>query len=538
MIVSTRLRTLVESAVGQVGEGVIAFLLVPIFVAWLGDESWGLVALIPLVNGLLAVAGFPLATAVNREISRLALTRESDAAHAGLAADESRRVLRVIEGAFLLVAGAGATLVWIAAPWIVERWLSPVELSQSTCVTALRIIGVYAAILLIRSAHIGALYGLQRVGTANTLTLSTAAATGLAGLLAAGPLRPRDPDDVVIAFLAAQCAVHALGALVIALLAWRSMPRSESPVVGLAAAGGVEDGRAPTPSSVARVRADERAAALAPSLATWRRLWPFVRGAVIVALAGGVLSQLDRLVVSRLLTLDDYGRYSLAAMLATGVALLVRAVNMASFPDLSRAFATGRRAEHTAALHRWTRAAGIVAVPAAVTMAIFPRESLATWLGPGQVDDGMAQILVALAIGWGFNGLAAPAFSAALAAGWTRFAAIQNAIALCVMPLAMVLFVPRLGPLGAALAWTTINLVYVLATIPMLLFPRLIPGGAVTWLARGVLPALLAATVVAAALRMVIPHATDRLESAGVIIVVAIATTIASTAAARLVRYP
>ncbi len=508
MLLSRRLRSLLATAIGQVGEGVLAFLCVPIFVAWLGKESWGLVALLPVVSGLLAVAGFPLATAVNRELSRLAT--------AGSPGAESRRVLRVVEALFLLVAAAGAAAIWIAAPWIVRHWLSVVDLSDETCIVGIRVIGIAAAVLLVRSAHLGALYGLQRIATANALTLGTALAVSAAGLLAAGPWRSQDPGRTVVWFLGAQCVLQAVGAVVVAVVAWRSMP-----------AGGAlsRDGEA-SPERGALASADAPSASgpsSAAIAATWRRLWPFIRGTIVVAAAGGVLSQLDRLVVSRLLPLDEFGRYSIAAMLAGGVALLVRAVNMASFPDLSRAFAGSDAALHALALRRWTRAAGLVAIPAAATMAAVPRESLTTWLGAARVDQGMSAVLAALAVGWGFNGLAAPAFSAALAAGWTRFAAIQNMVALALMPLVMVVLVPRLGPLGAALAWTALNIVYVLWSIPALFFPRLLPGEARRWLGGAVLPPLIGAGGGAALTALALPEASGRLECAAVTAAVACA---------------
>lgn len=469
---SHRVRNLVATTAGQVGEGLLAFLFVPLFLRRLGDEAWGLAALVPLANGVLMVVGFPLTTAINRELSRLAAL--------GASIEMRRRTLAAVQAAFLVLAAAVAAAIWFAAPWIAEQWLRPETLAIDSCVTAVRLVGVYVAVLLLRSAYLGALYGLDRQVQANMVALGAAIAVTAAGLWVVRDAEPANAARTIVRFLAVQCALHAAGTLIAAVLAWRAVARE--------AAGD----RAPGP-------------ALGDASA-WQRLLPFVRGMLLVAVATAVVTQVDKLVASRLLTLGDYGLYAAAATLGSGIGLLVRSVNMASFPDLSRAFARDdepARAEQARAFHRWARAAALVVLPIAATLALLPREALAVWLGPDQVAPLMPPVLAALALGWAFNGLAAPAFNTAFAAGWTGFAVRQNMIALAVMPLAMVALVPWLGATGAALAWTVLNGLYVLFSVPWLFFRRLLTRERRRWIVADVAIPSLAAGVAVVAVRVV-----------------------------------
>ncbi|MFO0874310.1 MAG: hypothetical protein U0575_10100 [Phycisphaerales bacterium] len=544
MVVSARLRNLAATTIGQVGEGLLAFIFVPIFLRRLGSEAWGLTSLIPLANGVLMVVGFPLTTAINRELARLAAL--------GAGAPARRRTLRAIQAIFLVLAGAAVVASWFGAPWLAERWLRPETLAVSTCVASVRLVGLYVAVLLLRSAYLGALFGMNRQIEANAASLGAAVAVTIGGLAAIELTAPSNADGTVVRFLAAQAAIQAVGTLVAALLAWRGVSVSDRGVARRSRAES-QDGPIEAPvDTLARrgvERRDDREDVRSSAHAidggptsdvgedrVWRRLWPFVRGMLLVAVAAGLVTQVDKLVASRLLTLGDYGLYAVAATLASGIGLLVRAVNMASFPDLSRAFATDdapARLEQGAALHRWARAVAVVVLPAGATMAILPSAALSVWLGPEHVAPIMPPVLAALAIGWTLNGLAAPAFNTAFAAGWTGFAATQNIIAIAFMPLAMVVLVPRFGATGAALAWTSLNALYVLVSVPTWFFRRLLRAERRRWLVHDVALPVAASVAAVAAVRLLAPPPTTR---AGATVACAIAAASALACSAAVAR--
>lgn len=521
-----RVRSLLATTAGQIGEGALAFLFVPVFLALLGDEGWGLAALVPLVNAIIGIAGFPLATTINRELSRLArlADRQSAAAEsdgntpvdtvpAGAIAlstepsaeatslrgpsradaghfdpAETHRVVRTVGVLFGAIAALTAVAVWLAAPWIAAHWLRPGEIDHESCVAAIRWVGVTAALLVPRQAALGALFGLGRPLAANGLSLATACLATLVGLVVAGPLAGGP-----VAFIASQALCQGAGTLATSLWVRASLPRLER---------GVRHG---------------------PDLATWWRLWPFVRGMLAIAATGVIFGQLDRIVVSRALPLGEYGLYAAAATLASGLSLLLRAVNLASFPDLSRVFAhpgDHDEAERRSALHRWCQASMTIVVPAAVTLCVFSNASLTAWLGPDTVREPMPGVLTALAAGWLLNALATVPFSAALAAGWTRFQITQNILALGVAMLALLLLVPWLGAVGAALIWTSINAVAVLVGIPFAFFPKLLPRARRAWIVGDVLAPLLTMLAAAIGLRLALPAPSTRGEAIAVVLAV------------------
>src|SRR5262249_43034352 len=72
------------------------------------------------------------------------------------------------------------------------------------------------------------------------------------------------------------------------------------------------------------------------SFRTLKRLAPFAAGMTGISASWVLLAQIDKLILSRMLSLEDFGYYSVAAAAASALVHLVTPVNAAVFPRLAR----------------------------------------------------------------------------------------------------------------------------------------------------------------------------------------------------------
>src|SRR5439155_25777247 len=88
------------------------------------------------------------------------------------------------------------------------------------------------------------------------------------------------------------------------------------------------------------------------ALSVLRRVWRYAAGMTAMALLSAALTQTDRLVISKMLSLEQFGYYVLAASLAQVPVILVGPVASAVFPRFTVLAAIGDRRALSALYHR------------------------------------------------------------------------------------------------------------------------------------------------------------------------------------------
>lgn len=437
----------------------MSFAFVPFYLRLLGIEAYGLIGFFAALMGAFAVLDLGLGITVNRELSRLSV-QGSGAADAG-------DLLRTFEAAYWAVAlaiGLGTTL---AAPAIVDGWLNLDRVPRDQAVAAVQLMGATALMRWPVSLYVGALSGMQQQVRMNAVT---AAASTVAGLGAVAALSWAAPTLPV--FFGWQVLVTAAQVAVLRHLAWRSLgPRNRRP----------------------------RA-----TLAGFRSSWRFSAGVTGITLLSVILTQLDKFVLSRLLPLDQFGRYALAGAVAAVLTAIGTAVESAAFPALARLVAAGDADGERRLYHGASQGLAALIVPATVALVLFAPELLHAYLGDAVVAASAGRFLSVLAAGSGILALMVMPLSLQLANGWTALSVAKNVAAVTAYVPLTYLLARQFGAIGAAWAWLALTAGYLLIEVPVM-HRRLLPGAQWRWYLRDVgVPALVSLAVLGT-LRLVLP---------------------------------
>lgn len=424
----------------------VALAAVPVFVAALGTEGYGLVGFAATLQALLQVFDFGLAATVNRETARRRAL--GDAAPAGALRPAAR-----ITWTVALVQGLGVALLsgWIAAGWLQASGRGPHELARVVALTGLLLACRWPLAL-----YTGAAMGAGRVAAVSVLGAAAALLQFGGGALLVGLWAPH--VEALLLWYAG-----------VALLQVGAVRRLLRPFVGVR----------PGP----------------PAPLPWR----FAAGMTAVALVGTLLGQLDRLVVSAALPLERFGEYMLATSLVAALGVLVTPTFNTLFPRLSELLAGGRIGEAEAVYVSGTRALASLLFPLAAVLAWHGETILAAWLRDAVLARHVAPLLALLAAGSALHGVMHVPYALQLAAGRTDLAARLALLLLVVMAALLAWLTPRYGAQGAAAAWLVVHGLYLLLGLPVT--ARAQPGlRQGRWLLHGVLlPLLLGAGPVLAA---------------------------------------
>jgi O-antigen/teichoic acid export membrane protein len=205
-----------------------------------------------------------------------------------------------------------------------------------------------------------------------------------------------------------------------------------------------------------------------------REVGRFAAGVGGINVFAFLLTQADKVILSKILPLQAFGYYTLAWTLGTFATRFTAPIFNAYYPRMTELVTQGgnRDSEEKAELQKVylkaSRVMAIVIVPFSVWVAFFSHQLLALWTRDPAVADAASGAVAVIALGTMCNGFMNIPYGLQLASGWTALAFWQNVIAaLLLVPLTYFLAI-HYGLTGAALPWLLLNLGYVLISAPLM----------------------------------------------------------------------
>jgi O-antigen/teichoic acid export membrane protein len=448
-------------AANFLGKGVVALtglLFVPVYINYLGIESYGLVGFYTTLQALFGILDFGLSPTLNRELARLSVRTD--------AAQSARDLVRTLEIIYWSIGAAIAVVVIAGAGVIARNWLQFETLSLPTVRLSLMLIGAVIAFQWPFSFYEGGLLGLQRMvlynGTQSALQIIRA--VGAVAVL-------HYISPTVVAFFLWQAVVSAVGAAVAAMILWRSLP-----------AGGAPRFSKPLLKSV----------------------WRFAGSMTLISVVSLALTQADKVLLSKIMTLSAFAYYSLAFVVGSALYYLIYPIGGAVFPRLSQQVAAGDEVALVRTYHASCQLMTVVTAPAALMLIVFAPELLLMWTGNAVTAERTAALVRVVTFGTLLNGFMNIPYSLQLAHGWTRLPLYTNAIALVVeIPLLFIL-AREFGTIGAASVWLALNVMYVTVSINVM-YRRLLTKERWRWYFQDILIPMAASGAVIALARLVMP---------------------------------
>jgi O-antigen/teichoic acid export membrane protein len=474
----------IANYLGQGWTALMGLAFIPIYIRYLGVEAWGLIGFMSMLQAWLTLLDMGLTPTLNREMARFSA--------GGLNAQSIRNLLRSLEILYGGVALTVVLVVWLAAPWLVEHWLKIEHFPLQDVAQAISIMGLVLATRMIEQVYRGAMQGLQHQVWLNIAqgALATLRWGGAVGVLAW-------VSPTIAAFFLWQGLVSVLTIAVFAFQTYRWLPA--------------------TPY---RARFDSEGV---------KRIRRFAGGMAATTLLALLLTQVDKLLLSKLLSLEQFGYYMLAASVAGGLSFLVSPLSTAISPRLTELVTRSDHAMLVATYHQGSQWMAAILIPPALLMAAFSEALLWAWTDDALLARRAAPLLSLLALGTMCNGFMHVPYMTQLAHGWTGFAVRVNIIAVAIIVPVIFWAVPRYGGVGAAWAWLVLNAGYVLIGMHFM-HRKLLPAEKWRWYREAIFQPFIIGGIVITMLKLVLPTTSNRLLTA-LLLVLATAMTAAAVAA-------
>ena len=218
----------------------------------------------------------------------------------------------------------------------------------------------------------------------------------------------------------------------------------------------------------------------------WKPLRDVLKFSLSVAFTGSVwvlVTQTDKLVLSKLLPLAEYAYFTLAVLVASGVMVVSGPISGALVPRMSKLAAEGDDAGLVRLYRNATQLVGIIAIPAALVLAFFAEQVLWAWTGDAEIARRAAPVLTLYALGNGILAVGAFPYYLQFAKGDLRLHMIGNLIFVVLLIPALIWATLQSGAIGAGWAWLGANAVYFVVWVPKV-HGRFVKGLHIQWLQR------------------------------------------------------
>lgn len=459
----------------------------PLYIRFLGMEAYGLIGFYFMLQGVIQILDLGLSPTVNREMARYSVLPGK--------AGEARDFVRTLEVGYWAIGILIGCAVWYNAPYIATHWIKAGNISPLEVRRAVAIMGALTALQWPLTFYHGGLLGLQRQVLLNGITIATATLSGGGALLVLWLVSP-----TVSAFFTWQIAVSLLQVAATTFALWRRLPGS---------------------GHVARFD---------PGIT--RGIWRFAAGMSGITVTALMLTQFDKVILSKMLPLKMFGYYVLAGVVANGLSgLLITPMFNTVFPRFSSLVAADDRKSLLEMYHGSTQVMGVMILPAAIVISLFSREIMLLWTGNPEIANYTAPVVSILVAGTALNGLMNLPFALQLSHGWTRIGLLINATFLVILVPAIVVMTRRYGIAGAASVWLGLNTIYMIVGVP-LTHQRLLKGGVLRWFTKDVGIPLAGSLIIAGGARLIFPAigSPSRIAS-GLLLLVILAITAVGAAA-------
>ncbi|MEX1027492.1 MAG: hypothetical protein WD049_05730 [Candidatus Paceibacterota bacterium] len=463
---------------GNVWVGLITIAGIPWLIQLVGLEGYGLIGVYLVLSNISVLFNAGLSNTLNCELARLSGT------------GENRRVNEMFRSLEVVCWGmvALATVVLLSAsPLISLYWLNARATAQHELLTSIVAMTLAITLAIPFRLYLGGLLGLQRQVTSSILLAAVSTLRLLGGIL------------IVMSF----------GGGAATFFYWQIL-------ISLVAVAG---GRWQLKRHLPAARDGEGF-----SFQMLGSLKGLVAGMSGVSIAGIAFSQLDKVVLSKILTLAEFGQYSVAASLASSVVWFVNPISSALFPRFTElAAGKGRHSVLVDVFHSGSQLVALLVLPACMTGVFFAKDVLQLWAGDTVANETVCNVLVILVLGSALNALLHVPHVLQLAHGWTSLTIGSLVLAIVAMIPLTVVMAMNFGPVGGATSWFVANLALLLIT-PHFMHARLLNSEKYRWYWQSVVCPFAIATLCAALGRYLTPQPTS-----GATVVAAVAATLVAT---------
>jgi O-antigen/teichoic acid export membrane protein len=349
------------------------FFFVPFYIELLGFENYSIISFTLVIAGLVTFLDAGLTPTLSREFAR-----------ADKSISEKQQSLSTLENIYILISVFVITLIFLSSDFIGAKWINSQSINPQKIALFVKLMGVEIGFQMLFRFYLGGLFGLEYQVTANILQIAW-------GMLRNGliiiPLYFNPSLDLFFIWQALSTIVFTL---LIRIILYKFISSKGSQKINFKI---------------------EKSVILS--------IKKFALGMLLISLIAALNTQLDKLILSKLLSIDNLGYYTLAVSLASGLLLVVSPISISILPRFTSLYSSGNF-EEVKKLYTFTYTLTVIMLSSiAANLIFYPTYLIWIWTGNISIAENIGSILPIIGFSYTMLSMTVLPYNIAIANGYT-----------------------------------------------------------------------------------------------------------------------
>ena len=379
------------------------FLFIPFYIKLLGFESYAIISFSLTIAGIMAVLDGGLTATLSREFSRKDKEEK-----------EKIKVFTTLETLYYFLLVLCISLIFLFSRAIATNWITTTAFSIDQISYFLNILSFEVGFQLLLRFYFGGFFGLERQVEANTYQVGWGI---LRNALVLIPIYFFPKLEIFFLWQAASTLLFTI------ILKFVLQKRLGEKMFSF------------------KLKIDK---------VVIRNVGEFAGGMMLIALVSALNTQIDKLTISKLLSIENLGYYTLAIALAQGLIILVNPVSAALLPRFTAYYSTSKNDEATELFSKSSLMISIVIFSIMTTMSFFAKDIIWIWTGSQNIAEKTYKFTPLVLFSYAMLALAILPYNIAIANGSTKLNNILGIFSLILTMPGYYIFTKKFGTIGAA----------------------------------------------------------------------------------------
>lgn len=442
----------IANYMGQAYVIIIGVVITPFYLQYLGAEAYGLVGFFVLLQAWLNLLDLGLSPTMGRQAACARATE------GGL--ETFRRLSKSFEIIFIVLAALIVLIISLSSGWISTSWIKADSLDDDIVRYSIIIMGIIIALRWGSGLYKSAINGLEDQVWLNLANIVFSSLRFIGALIL---LRYFTQD--VRHFFEYQLLVS-----IIEVPAFYIRFNSNFP------------------------KENKKKSSMIFDLPALKKIAPYALSVSYTAGIWVLITQTDKLILSGLLTLSEYGYFSMVALVAGGVVIVSGPISQAVMPRLIFLFSEKKIVELLRVYGKSSQYVTVISLSVAFAVGLYAEPLIYSWSGDKEAAAWARNILIWFSLGNGILAISAFQYYLQNSFGQLRLHVIGSTVALLIQVPLIFYAATNFGAIGAGIAWFSFRVIWFLIWTAIV-HVKFAPGFHFNWMTKEILPIIIVTAV-------------------------------------------
>lgn len=405
------LKNILANFIGRFWSILSNFLFIPLYIHYLGFESYSVISFTLVIAGLMAVLDAGLTATLSREFARIDNSSE-----------EKIRIYKTLETSYFIVTAICILLVFFFSDYIASEWINLKSFSVEKISYFIKIVSFDIGFQLLFRFYMGGVLGLEKQVEANLWQV-------LWGITRNG--------IVVLAIIMFPTLDF--------FFIWQTISTIVFTLIMRFVLNKLLIG-----NYLLNFQLQLNKTIL-------NKVWRFAGGMLLISLVSSLNTQMDKIAISRLLPIENLGHYTLAVSLAMGIIIFVNPISTALLPRFTALYSQGKIEGATRIFNKTNLFVSILVFSIMINMIFFSKDLIWIWTSDLNLAVLASVFLPFIAFGCGMLALQIIPFNIAIANGYTKLNNIMGIISLLITIPGYWIVTIKIGAIGTAYIFSCVQ---------------------------------------------------------------------------------